>query len=69
MLTACLVCFTVEGKLDIFKNGKRAYSSVPIAWLECYLAPHGICGEDYKNVVNRLYDTGMAFVKIPTPPR
>jgi len=69
MCTDCDIYFTVEGKLDIFKNCKRAYSSVPIAWLECYLAPHGICGEDYKNVVNQLYDTGMAFVRIQTSPR
>jgi len=68
MCTDCDIYFTVEGKLDIFKNGKRAYSSVPIAWLESYLAPHGVCGEDYKNVVDQLHDAGMASVKIPTPP-
>ena len=57
--------FTIEGKLDIFKNGELVHRSVPIVWLERNLAPYGIRGEDYENVVRQLSKAGMASEKIP----
>lgn len=56
--------FTVEGKLDIFKNGDLVHRSVPIVWLERQLDLYGISGDDYKDVVHQLTDKGKASVKI-----
>jgi hypothetical protein len=55
--------FTVEGKLDIFKNGELVHRSVPLVWLERQLDLYGISGDDYKNVVHQLRDTGKASVR------
>ena len=67
MCTACGISFTADGKLDIFRDDKLVYASVPISWLECYLASHGIGGEDYRYVIDQLNDAGKASIKIPSP--
>jgi hypothetical protein len=64
MYTTWEICFTVEGKLDIFKNGERVHRGVPIVWLERQLALYGICDEDYKKVVDQLSDVGKASVRL-----
>ena len=68
MRTLCRISFTADGKLDIFKGSNLAYASVPIAWLECYLASHGICEEEYKKVIDQLNDVGTASVIIRNSP-
>ena len=57
--------FTLEGKLDILKNGELIHRAVPIAWLERNLAPYGIFGKAYEDIVRQLSRAGKASTEIP----
>lgn len=52
-----------DGSFDILKNGVLLHT-IKEAWLERQLAPYGILGNDYEDVIRQLEESGNAQVSI-----
>jgi len=49
-----------DGSFDLFHNSELSHSSTPERWLEDQLAEHGICGDEYREVLRQIGELGRA---------